>query len=130
MTFLMGAVMSVVMLSFMLGMYKNKKLNIAIYTVSGAFFFLSLWLVRSQTTVDDTSYMKAMIPHHSIAILTSDRAQIRDGRVRTLADEILKAQIREIKEMEWLIDDIEKNGIAFGDEQAKQRPAPEFTGSK
>jgi uncharacterized protein (DUF305 family) len=51
--------------------------------------------------------MKAMIPHHSIAILTSRRAQISDPRVRQLADEIIAAQEREIAQMEALIADLE-----------------------
>lgn len=70
-------------------------------------FALSLFLVRSQETVDDVSYMKAMIPHHSIAIMTSERAHIRDPRVRELADEIIAAQVREIGEMEALIAELE-----------------------
>jgi uncharacterized protein (DUF305 family) len=70
-------------------------------------FALSLWLVRSQVTVDDVDYMKAMIPHHSIAIMTSKRAQITDERVRKLADEIIEAQEREIEEMKRLISDLE-----------------------
>ena len=74
-------------------------------------FALSLWLVRSQETVDDVSYMKAMIPHHSIAILTSERAHIKDPRVRELADEIIEAQVREIGEMRALIADLEKNPV-------------------
>jgi uncharacterized protein (DUF305 family) len=70
--------------------------------------------------------MKAMIPHHSIAILTSSRADIKDERVRTLAAEIIKAQKREIKEMTWLIEDIEKNGIAESEQEAASRPVPTF----
>jgi len=82
---LMGATMAVIMLAYMLAMYENRKLNIAIF--AGAVFVvaLSLWLVRSQVTVSGPSYMRAMIPHHSIAIMTSERAQIRDPRVRKLA---------------------------------------------
>jgi uncharacterized protein (DUF305 family) len=71
-------------------------------------FIAALWIVRSQVTVDDTDYMKAMIPHHSIAILTSERAKISDPRVRELADEIIAAQRREIEEMKQLINDLEK----------------------
>jgi uncharacterized protein (DUF305 family) len=52
--------------------------------------------------------MKAMIPHHSIAILTSERAHISDPRVRALADEIISSQKREIAEMKALIADLEK----------------------
>ena len=107
MTFVMGAVMAVVMLSFMLSMYNNKAVNIAIYLGSFLVFALALWLVRSQATVNDSEYMEAMIPHHSIAIMTSERAQITDPRVRKLADEIIEAQRREISEMKYLIKDLE-----------------------
>lgn len=107
MALIMGATMAIVMLSFMLHMYSNVTVNIIIYIVSIVIFVGSLWLVRSQTTVDDMSYMKAMIPHHSIAILTSERAKINDPRVRQLADEIIDAQRREIDEMKRLINDLQ-----------------------
>lgn len=108
MALVMGATMSVIMLAFMLGMYKNKMMNMAIFGGSVAVFALSLWLVRGQATVNDAEYMSAMIPHHSIAIMTSERAQISDPRVRKLADEIIEAQEREIAEMKYLIDDLEE----------------------
>ncbi|NKQ13763.1 DUF305 domain-containing protein [Pseudomonas sp. SST3] len=107
MALVMGAVMAVVMLAFMLNMYKRKSVNIAIFAGSAVAFAIALWLVRGQATVDDTDYMKAMIPHHSIAIMTSERAQISDPRVRKLADEIIEAQRREIAEMKSLINDLE-----------------------
>ena len=103
MAILMGATMAVIMLGYMLGMYRNIRLNIAIFAGAIVVFALSLWLVRSQVTVSGPSYMRAMIPHHSIAIMTSERAQIRDPRVRKLADEIIAAQRREIAEMRYLI---------------------------
>ena len=109
MALLMGATMAVIMLSFMLNMYENKRVNIGIFATSIAVFALSLWLVRSQATVADVSWMRAMIPHHSIAILTSERANISDPRVRELADEIIAAQRREIDEMKALIKDLEGN---------------------
>jgi len=127
MTLIMAAAMAVVMLSFMLNMYKNSRINLAIYVGSALLFALALFLVRSQVTVQDRSYMKAMIPHHSIAIMTSERAQIEDERVRELADEIIRAQRREIAEMEWLIDDISQNGKAATPEEAAARPVPEFS---
>ena len=107
MALIMGATMAIVMLSFMLHMYSNVTVNMIIYLVSIVIFVGSLWLVRSQSTIDDVSYMKAMIPHHSIAILTSERAQISDPRVRQLADEIIEAQRREIDEMKMLINDLQ-----------------------
>jgi hypothetical protein len=129
MAFVMGAAMAVIMLSFMLGMYKNSKVNWAIYLGSVVVFAGALFLVRSQTTVQDVSYMRAMIPHHSIAILTSERAEIDDIRVRELADKIIEAQRREIAEMNWLIADIAENGEATTQEAAEARPIPHFEGS-
>ena len=107
MAIVMGAAMAFVMLLFMLGMYHNRALNFAILAASVLAFAGSLWMVRSQATVDDVSYMKAMIPHHSIAIMTSERANIRDPRVRKLADGILQTQVREIGEMKRLIAELE-----------------------
>ena len=92
----MGATMAIIMLAFMLGMYTNRRANIAIVIGAMIVFAGALFLVRSQTTVGDVSYMRAMIPHHSIAIMTSERANIDDPRVRHLADEIIEAQKREI----------------------------------
>jgi hypothetical protein len=106
MSLLMGAAMAVVMLSFMLHMHKSRRANIAIYASAAALFALALYLVRSQATVQDISYMRAMIPHHSIAILTSERAEISDPRVRRLADGIIESQRREIEEMKKLIADL------------------------
>jgi len=107
MTFIMAGSMGLVMLFFMRHMYKSKAANLAIVIGSVGLMALGLWLVRSQSTVGDIAWMKAMIPHHSIAILTSERARISDPRVRTLADEIIEAQRREIGEMESLIRDLE-----------------------
>jgi len=108
----MGAAMAVIMLAYMLGMYANRAVNIAIFAVSALAFAAGLYLVRSQDTVADIAWMKAMIPHHSIAIMTSERANISDPRVRALADAIIEAQRAEIAEMKRYIEDIETNGDA------------------
>lgn len=129
MTMIMGAAMTVIMLGFMLGMYKNNRVNIATFIGAGLMLLLSIWLVRSQVTVTGVDYMEGMIPHHSIAILTSERADIEDPRVRKLADEIIEAQRREIKEMEWLIEDIKANGVARTQAEADARPVPDFSGT-
>lgn len=128
MTLIMGAAMMVIMLAFMLGMYKSSKVNMAIFLGAGLLLLSAVWLVRSQITVTGVDYMEGMIPHHSIAILTSERARIDDPRVRKLADEIIKAQRREIKEMEWLIADIRAKGVATN--QADARPVPAFSGTQ
>lgn len=106
MTILSTAVMAIVMLGFMRQMLKNTKINVLIVTVSILVFGSSLFLMRNQTTIDDVDYMEAMIPHHSIAILTSGRANIEDPRVRKLADDIIVAQEKEIKEMKELIEEL------------------------
>ncbi len=108
MALVMGASMAIIMLAFMLGMYTKSAVNAAIFLGSVVIFAGALWLVRSQATVEDVSWMKAMIPHHSIAILTSERAHITDPRVRKLADGIIEAQRKEIAEMKTLIEDLEK----------------------
>lgn len=107
MALVMGATMAIIMLGFMTKMYSNKRTNIGIFAGCALVFAASLWLVRSQKTVDDVAYMKAMIPHHSIALLTSERAQIKDPRVRKLADGIIVTQRKEIAEMQALIKDLE-----------------------
>ena len=109
MALVMGATMAVTMLLFMLGMYGHRGANAAVLVGIVLVFAVSLWLVRSQATVDQVSWMKAMIPHHSIAILTSERAHIADPRVRKLADGIIEAQRREIDEMKALIAELEPN---------------------
>lgn len=128
MAFVMGGAMLVIMLSFMLSMYPNGWMNIGILTFGITVMVGSIWLVRSQSTVDGVDYMEGMIPHHSIAVLTSERAAIEDPRVRKLADEIVEAQREEIKEMEWLIRDIRANGVAETKSEADGRPIPAFSG--
>ncbi|SFQ79755.1 DUF305 domain-containing protein [Donghicola eburneus] len=115
MAIVMGAAMALVMLAWMLGMYRNRAMNIGIFAGSIIVFAGALFLVRSQITVQDLSYMRAMIPHHSIAIMTSSRAELTDPRVRILADDIVYAQDKEIAEMRYLIADIAANGEAEPD---------------
>lgn len=129
MALLMAGAMALVMFAFMRSMmYKNRAYNVALVAVALLLGAGGLYLSRSQVLVDDQAYMNGMIPHHSIAILTSERADIDDVRVRELADGIIKAQRKEIKEMDWLVEDIEKNGPATTQEEAQQRPVPDFEG--
>ena len=108
MALMMGAAMAIIMLVFMWKMYPNKKVNFVILCGSILLFAGSLFMVRSQTAVDDVAWMKAMIPHHSIAILTSDRANLTDPEVKELAKKILEAQEAEIDEMKELIEKLEE----------------------
>ncbi|MEO8547351.1 MAG: DUF305 domain-containing protein [Sphingomicrobium sp.] len=110
----MGAVMALIMLGFMWSMYRGTTTKLAVVAATLFVGIAASWLVRSQQTVDDESYLKAMIPHHSIAILTSSRAQIHDPRVRKLADGIIEAQVKEIAEMKMLIHDLDRAGAPNG----------------
>ena len=103
MTILSTCVMAIVMLLFMMDMLKNKRMNTMIISASILIFAASFVLMRNQTTIGDIDYMEQMIPHHSVAILTSENAKIVDPRVRKLADDIIEAQKREINEMRSLI---------------------------
>lgn len=125
----MGGTMGLIMLGWMLNMYKNAKANIAVVVVSVLLLAGGVALDRSQVTVGDTAFMRAMIPHHSLAITRSERAQIEDVRVCELAVEIIEAQQREIAEMDWLIEDIQRNGIAATAAEADARPVPDFPGT-
>lgn len=96
------------MFAVMRKMYINRKKNIAIVLGSIILFVGALGLVRAQSPiVGDVLYMRAMIPHHSIAILTSKRADIKDPQVRKLADDIIEAQEKEIAEMKEYIKRLE-----------------------
>jgi hypothetical protein len=106
----MGAVMTVVMLGFMWSMYKGKTTKIAVLAGAALLAVALLLVNRSQAVITDVTFMKSMIPHHSIAINNARKSSISDPRVRRLADEIIEAQVREIAEMKLLIEDIERNG--------------------
>ena len=108
--FVMAAVMAVIMLSFMWSMYEGKGLKVGVLIGAALLGGVLLSLNRAQSLVNDTRFMKSMIPHHSIAINNAEKAAIRDPRVRRLADEIIATQVREIREMKLLLDDIARNG--------------------
>ncbi|NYG55310.1 DUF305 domain-containing protein [Nocardioides perillae] len=122
----MGGTMGLVMLAWMLNMYKSTRLNLVIVGVSLLLLAGGIFLDRSQATVQDRAFMRAMIPHHSLAITRSERSELTDVRVCELAVEISEAQRREILEMDWLIQDIAENGEADTPAEAEARPVPDF----
>ncbi|MEO5909081.1 MAG: DUF305 domain-containing protein [Ginsengibacter sp.] len=105
---LMASAMAVIMMAMMYKMYPNKKRNNFIMIIGLAVFAFTLAGVRTQTPISDVQYMKAMIPHHSSAILTSENANIKDPEVRKLADGIIEAQVKEIAEMKAILKRMEK----------------------
>jgi hypothetical protein len=106
----MGAVMTAVMLAFMWSMYEGHGTKVAVLLAGAAVGVALLFVNRSQALIDDARFMKSMIPHHSIAINNARKADISDPRVRKLADEIIASQVREIRTMKLLLEDIERNG--------------------
>lgn len=108
MTVMMISAMAILMLLMMPMMYADKRKNAWLMTLSVVLFVLAFAGVHKQVGVSDIQYMKGMIPHHSIAIMTSENAHITDKRVRKLADGIIATQKKEIAEMKTLIDSLEK----------------------
>lgn len=110
----MACVMTVVMLSFMWTMYQGTAIKITVIAVAGLAGIALLFANRNQVLIDDTSFMRSMIPHHSIAINNARNARLGDPRVRRLADQIIEAQVVEITAMQLLLDDIARNGTRGG----------------
>lgn len=106
----MACVMTVVMLAFMWKMYRPAPAKIAVLAFALVGGIVLLAVNRSQALIGDVAFMKAMIPHHSIAINNARKADLRDPRVRYLADRITRDQVKEIAEMKMLIQDIEQHG--------------------
>lgn len=107
---IMACVMSIIMLGFMWSMYRGPGLKLALLAGAAVIGAGLLYANRTQALIDDTSFMRSMIPHHSIAVNNASRATIRDPRVRKLADNIIRSQLTEIAEMKLLIDDIDSRG--------------------
>lgn len=103
MTTLMIAIMAINMLLFMWKMYPNRQINMGIIAFATISFFGTLYLLRTQTPINDVQYMKAMIPHHSSAIMTSSNVDFKDPEVKKLADDIIVAQEKEIAQMKEMI---------------------------
>ena len=118
----MGCVMTVIMLAFMWSMYHGRTTKIVVLAVAAVLSVALLFTNRSQALITDVSFMRSMIPHHSIAINNASKASISDARVRKLADEIIASQVREIAEMKRLIEDIKRNGER-GTSELPARPA-------
>lgn len=100
--------MAVVMMMMMGKMYPDKKLNTIIIILSIVLFGVILAALRTQTPIGDVQYMKAMIPHHSSAIMVSKQANIKDPEVKKLSEQIIQSQEKEIAEMEAMIDRLKK----------------------
>ena len=98
----MAMPMGILMLLMMRMMYPNQKLNRILYALFALLFILAFGGTRAQSLVGDRQFVRAMIPHHSGAILMCNRAAIRDAEIRDLCfkpDGIVDSQTREIAQM-------------------------------
>ena len=118
----MGCVMAVIMLAFMWKMYGGQAAKFAVLIGAIVLGLAVPAINRQQTLIGDVAFMNSMIPHHSIAINNARKSDIRDPRVRRLADDIIRAQVKEIAQMKLLVNDIEKNG-SRGDRTLPAQPA-------
>lgn len=107
---IMACVMAIVMLAFMWSMYQGTKAKMGVLVIAALAGIALLATNRSQALISDVSFMKSMIPHHSIAINNASKSDLSDPRVRKLADQIIQSQVREIAEMQMLIENIEQHG--------------------
>ena len=110
----MACVMTIIMLAFMWPMYQGRNLKIGILAIAAVAGSGLLYINRAQSLVDDAAFMRAMIPHHSIAVNNARKAAISDVRVRKLADQIIRSQVTEIAEMKLLLADLARNGERSG----------------
>jgi hypothetical protein len=103
MTLMMVAPMAIVMLVSMRSMFPNPRLNWKIIAAALAVFIASFMGMRTQAGVGDKEFLRAMIPHHSGAILMCREARITDPDIKALCADIVRSQTQEIAQMEALL---------------------------
>ncbi len=103
----MASPMGILMLLMMGMMYQNQRLNVVLYAAFALIFVLSFWAIRVQGLVGDRQFARAMIPHHSGAILMCERASIRDPELKAICfkpNGIIESQVREIDQMKAILE--------------------------
>ncbi|AOO81609.1 DUF305 domain-containing protein [Bosea vaviloviae] len=103
MTLMMLAPMSIIMLVSMRSMFPSRRLNLLIGAGAIAIFLASFAAMRTQAGVDNADFLRAMIPHHSGAILMCEQASITDVEITALCREIVASQQKEIAQMEAIL---------------------------
>lgn len=104
MAVIMVAPMVFLMLYFMRDMYKNKKVNTLLYSLSVLIFVLGFLAIRTQAFVGNKGFINSMIPHHSSAITMCEEANITDSELNALCENIVKAQQEEINQMNAILE--------------------------
>ncbi|OJY68342.1 MAG: DUF305 domain-containing protein [Sphingobium sp. 66-54] len=94
---------AVMMIVAMPDMFPSRRLNMLLLLGSAVAFFGSFGLIRTQTTIDDTAFLRSMIPHHSGAILMCEQASLSDAEILKLCGEIIRSQTAEIDQMKSIL---------------------------
>ena len=103
MTLMMVAPMTIIMLVSMRSMFPSQRLNGLIIAGATAVFLLSFLGMRTQAGIGNSEFLRAMIPHHSGAIMMCEQASITDPEILALCQEITKSQKAEIAQMEAIL---------------------------
>ncbi len=103
MTAMMVMSMAIIMLWLMPSMFPNKRFNLILYAAFTIAFALAFAGMRTQALVGDRQFLRAMIPHHSGAVLMCQRSTIRDPEIVALCSEIVSGQKREIAQMKAIL---------------------------
>lgn len=106
MTLMMVAPMAIVMLVSMRSMFPSRNANLAIIAVAAAAFAGSFYGMRAQAAIDDEEFLRAMIPHHSGAVLMCEQASLKDPEIIELCGQIVPAQQEEIAVMKAILERI------------------------
>ena len=104
----MTAPMVIIELALMSVMYKNKKVNAVIIAFSGLALVACFALIRNQTAIGDSQFLRSMIPHHAGAILMCGQLRAENPTIKELCKNIVAGQEAEIQQMKSLLSEINK----------------------
>jgi uncharacterized protein (DUF305 family) len=103
MTLMMVAPMAVVMLVAMRSMFPSRRLNLIVAALAVAGFAIGWFGMRTQAAIGNSEFLRAMIPHHSGAVLMCEQAPVTDPEIVALCRQIVESQQREIAQMEAIL---------------------------
>lgn len=105
---LMTAPMVILEIVLMRAMYRNKKLNALLLSMSAVAGVACWTLIRQQGAITDEQFLRSMIPHHAGAILMCQEAPLRDSRLQELCTEIISSQQSEIDFMKARLAELDR----------------------
>lgn len=109
MTMMMVLPMIPMMIFLMGSMYANRRLNYILSMGSVVLFALFYVFMRDQAFIGDKQFVRSMIPHHSGAILMCEKSDILDAELKSLCEQIVSSQEKEIKQMKDILTRLESS---------------------